>query len=1418
MKARAKQKVLPKAKRAGESARAAPESLRAKKGARRKSETAPNDSFPIAGIGASAGGLEAFTQLLKHLPADTGMGFVLVQHLDPQHESALTQLLARATAMPVQEVRNNLRVEANHVYVISPNTNLAIASGVLKLEPRPEGHGPHRSIDFFLEALAHDQNDCAIGVILSGTATDGTLGLEAIKAEGGITFAQDESAKYDSMPRSAIAAGCVDFALPPQKIAQELARIAKHPYLHDGVRGAFSSREGAVSAKATTPSREARALPEEDGFKKILLLLRNHCGVDFSLYKSSTIERRISRRMVLNKQNTPADYADFLRHNSKELDALYSDALISVTSFFRNPEAFDALERKVFPKLVAQRERDDPLRVWVPGCSTGQEPYSIAISFAEFSEIAERAPKLQIFATDLNEALLEKARQGIYPRTLAQEISPERLRRFFVEEEGGYRVLKSLRQQVIFARQNLMSDPPFSRMDLIICRNLLIYLEADLQRKIIPAFHYALKPDGFLFLGTSESISDFPELFAAADKKQKIFVKKPGPTPAFRLPLPNERATDPSPGSRVPGPRFALAEGGRGEGDAQREADRIMVSQFAPPGVLINAELQILQFRGATGAYLEPPTGKASFDLLKMARQGLMLPLRAAINQAMRENKAVRRENVRVPRNGASRALNLEVIPLKNLKQPCYLVLFEEAHPMPEQKFISARAPKRAREAPALPRKESGRIADLERELSETRDYLQSIQEEHEAGNEELQASNEEVQSANEELQSINEELETSKEELESANEELTTVNEEMTSRNAELSRLNADLNNLQVSIHTAILLFSRELILRRFTPLAGKLFNLLPADLGRPLGGIRHNLEVPDLERLLAEVIETVTAREREVQDKDGRWYALRARPYLLDNQIDGVVLVLGDIDALKRSEGEIRAARDYAEATLRTIPGPLVILHADLRVSTANEAFYKTFQVTPAATEGRLIYEVGNGQWNIPKLRELLEEIIPQKQAISGFEVTHEFEFIGRRSMLLNARRVDSEKSVPARILLAIEDITLRRRVEQQLIHSQKMESLGTLAGGIAHDFNNILAIILGYATRLEERKAQPKQIPDAIKVIRDAVERGTSLVQQLLSSARQTETHIAALDLNALVRELGGMLGATFPKTIKFILRPKPNLPLLKADRSQIHQVLLNLCVNARDAMPKGGKITIETGVRAGPQLREHFSVATAAHYVLLRVIDTGSGISRQVEPHIFEPFYSTKERSKGTGLGLSVVYGVVNNHHGFVRVGSEHGRGTTFSVYLPLGPETGFAAGAGEELPAPPNDSTRTILFVEDEEMLRALGVMMLQDDGYRVLEARDGVEAVEMFEAHRAEIGLVVCDLGLPQLGGREVFLKMKESKPSVRAIIASGYLEANMRSKMLQDGVSEVIEKPYDFHKLLEKVRSLIGQPENREA
>lgn len=966
-------------------------------------------TFPVVGIGASAGGLEAFTQLLKHLPNDTGMAFVLVQHLDPTHASALTEILSRATEMPVAEINDGMRVEPGHVYVIPPNTNVAVLHGVLSLMPRAEKHGQHMPIDYFLRSLAEDRRGKAIGVILSGTASDGTLGLKAIKAEGGITFAQDEqSAKYDGMPRSAITSGFVDCVLPPEGIARELARVSRHPYV------------------TVSPELQAGEWPpgETDVFHKILILLRTHTGVDFTDYKHTTIHRRIRRRMLLHQIDRMEPYVRFLQQHTVEVEALYQDLLINVTGFFRDPASFRVLKKKVFPGLLRHRGQDQPLRIWVPGCSTGEEAYSIAISLLEF--LGDRAADVpvQVFATDVSDAAIEKARAGMYLKSIEQDLSPERLRRFFVKSDHGYLVRKSIREMCVFARQNVVKDPPFSKLDLISCRNLLIYLGPSLQKKLLPIFHYALKPDGFLMLGTSETIGGFSDLFALADKKEKIYAKKPGRA----LPI-LERSTVEPLGERLPMNHGA----GRSREDPpatlsfSKEADSLTLSHYAPPGVLVNNDLRILQFRGNTSPFLAPSPGEASLDLLSLVREGLRLDLRSAIQNARKTNERVRKQGLLIEQGDLSRQINLDVIPFRATpsKEWFFLILFED---MTTRGGPAAKATRSRRAGRDQGRRaEHSVTAHLRHELAATREYLRTVIEEQDAGREELRSANEEIQSSNEELQSTNEELETAKEELQSTNEELTTLNEELQTRNAELNQLNSDLVNFLGSTQVPVVMVGGDLRVRRFTAAAQAVLNLIPADVGRSLGDIQPNVNVPDLSQLILGVIDTLSTCEREVQDRQGRWYSLRIRPYKrTDGKIDGAVLIFMDIDAVKRSTALIEEARDFADAIVETLRDPLVVLNPGLRVKQANTMFYKMFQVTPGDTEGRLLYDLGDGQWNIPKLRQLLEEILPRNSVFNDFVVEHEFPRIGRKKMVLNARRILHGDNNLKAILLVIEDLT--------------------------------------------------------------------------------------------------------------------------------------------------------------------------------------------------------------------------------------------------------------------------------------------------------------------------------------------------------------------------------------------------------
>jgi two-component system CheB/CheR fusion protein len=830
----------------------------------------------ITAIGASAGGIEAFSELMRSLPVDTGMAFVLIQHLDPKHHSMLTELVAKQTTMPVKEATDGMKVQPNHVYVIPPNAIMSISDHTLKLTPRLDS-GVQMTIDRFMRSLAESQGNRAIGVILSGYGTDGTLGMAEIQAQGGVTFAQ-EDAKIDGMPKSVIAGGHADYVLPPKGIARELARVARHPYV---AKMAVAEREEAPSA--------------DSGLSAIFQSLRRTTGVDFTLYRQTTILRRIHRRMVVHKIDRIDDYVKFVQANPAETKALYQDMLINVTSFFRNPALFEELKAQVFPKILNSRMPDQPIRVWTPGCASGEETYSLAIALLEFlGSRASRIP-IQFFGTDVSEEGIIKARSGVYPENIQSDVSAERLRRFFTKSENMYRISKNIRDMCIFAQHNLLGDAPFSQMDIISCRNLLIYLEPSAQTRVISLFHYALRFAGFLILGTSEGFGAASHLFATEDRTFKIFSKKGLATRqlvTFSLNRTFESGEQtPLPNQSKPSEAFNYV-------DVQKEFDRRLLTHYAPAAAFINEDMEIVHTRGSISRYFKLAPGRASLSVLKMAREGLLLDLRNAISKAKKENITVRKENVRVKGgegNGVSvadlpRLINFEVSPVRigRLKEQYFMVIFEEAPAKPAQK--KGQVPREhASES------HSGRITKLEQELAATKEYLQSVIETQEAMNEELQAANEEILSSNEELQSTNEELETAKEELQSANEELSTVNDELRNRNTEVTQVNNDLTNLLASIDVATLMLDSDFIIRRFTPQAQKIFGLIPADVGRPLANINPTIEIPDFQKMVLRAMSDGQTLETNVSGKEGASYRVRISPYrLADHKIDGAVVIV--------------------------------------------------------------------------------------------------------------------------------------------------------------------------------------------------------------------------------------------------------------------------------------------------------------------------------------------------------------------------------------------------------------------------------------------------------------------------------------------------------------------------------------------
>ncbi len=847
-------------------------------------------SVITVGIGASAGGLEAFKVLFECLSVDTGLAFVIVQHLATGQESMLTDILSRFTKMPVQTVKDGIPVEPNHVYVIPPGKIMTMENKVLKLNSKGKAIKP---IDTFFISLAENLKTQSLGIVLSGTGSDGTEGLKAIKTQGGITFAQTPlSAQYGDMPQSAISAEAADFVLPPDKIAEELQIIATNPQI---ARNEIAAKEE-TGTKAAKPKKET-------SLNAIFTLLKLNFNVDFSHFKETVVNRRVSRRMVINHIEKITNYANYLRTHPNELEALYADMLIGVTSFFREPETFVALKETVFPSLVKNRSPNEPIRFWISACSTGEEAYSFAIAIQEYlEENAITELQVQIFGTDINEKNIEKARQGIYPITIETDVDEKRLKRFFKSINDHYQISKPIRDKCVFAKQDITADPPFSNMDLISCRNMLIYFDENLHERVVPTLHYALKMGGFLVLGQSESIGKFTQLFESISKRSAIYIKKKAqPRVEFGLQaaMPYLKRKDVK-GSEK---KDALS-------DLKDEVDRLLVTEYVPAALLVNADLDILIFRGNIAPFVLPESGLASLNLAKIIRKGLRSEVQTAIYRAKKEDKPVKENAVRFEYAGEQKTINIQVVPMhvEQYESPFFLLLFEDVS-------SAANLLRQTNELNITPEGRENvkdrQNRDLREELDSTKQTLQRIIETQEATNEELRTTMEEAQSSNEELQSTNEELETAKEELQSSNEELKTLNDEVKNRNQTLAQLNDDLTNVNKNVDPAIVIVDKNLKIRLFSPSAQKILNLSPSTLGLPITGLKLSITVENLEEAISEVVSVLTSITREVKDAQGQHYEMRIRPYITqEDMIDGAVLSFTDIEDRKKLEKALRLA----------------------------------------------------------------------------------------------------------------------------------------------------------------------------------------------------------------------------------------------------------------------------------------------------------------------------------------------------------------------------------------------------------------------------------------------------------------------------------------------------------------------------
>jgi two-component system, chemotaxis family, CheB/CheR fusion protein len=991
-------------------------------------ESARTDlDFPLVGIGASAGGLEPLIDLFSNVPPDTGMAFVVVPHLAPDQKSHLAEIISQKTSMPVTQIANGTRPEPNHIYVLPPKSFVTLAEGVLALEPRLEDNHPQLPVDRFFRSLAAHQKNRAIGVILSGTDSDGALGLKTIKGEGGIAIVQQpESARFPGMPRSSIAADHVDLIATPPAIGSELAQLGPRLANH-----------------RDTPFADAPLPTNEDiHFARILTLMRSVSGVDFRLYKPETVRRRIARRMMLHRFDSMQEYVRYLQAHGDELRQLHEDSLIGVTRFFRDPDVFQVFKTDILPRVFEERPSEQQVRMWVPGCSSGEEVYSLAMCLLEFIAVLPMEPPIQIFGTDASDASIERARLGVYPESIVADLSPERLRRFFTRLDKGYQINKRVRDLCIFARQNLCNDPPFSKLDLISCRNVLIYFGQSLQRQLIQTFSYALRPNGYLLLGRAEAIREFNGLFTLADRAAKFYAKTGSAGPIY---FAAPRGAD----ARASRPSYPAAEPvasgdmqGWTELELQRAVDRLVLARFGPPGLVINDRLEVLQFRGHTGQLLDIAPGPANLQLLNILNDRIAPPVRDAVRRAMDQDTPVRVNDLEFRVDGGVQRFALEVLPVPSVpaRPRCYTVLF-----VPTVK-IDTRAPaEQVTLLPEGPLEQAAQklVGDLREELSTTKLYLQSLIEERDARNQELISANEEIQSANEELQSTNEELETTKEELQSSNEELQTINEELRLRNTTLSQTTNDFNNLFSSVNIPVLMLNEQLQIRQYTPHAQKLINIRPTDVGRPISDIRLNLNIENLEPILHEVLETLGTRELEVQDRDGRWHLLRVRPYRTsENKIEGVVLLLVDIDQLRRIQEEVQAARDFANAVTESVGIPIVVLNREFLIRSANNAFRELAGRAPEQLVGRSFPELAQLLWNLTSIRPMLESLSGQEANGTAVEAEHEASSPVERAFQTRARivKVDHEEV----ILLTIEDITARQHAEK-IIESEKHQLEG-------------------------------------------------------------------------------------------------------------------------------------------------------------------------------------------------------------------------------------------------------------------------------------------------------------------------------------------------------------------------------------
>ncbi|MBI2565679.1 MAG: response regulator [Candidatus Schekmanbacteria bacterium] len=1337
----------------------------------------------VVSIGASAGGITACRMLLEHAPADAGIAYVIVQHLAPAHESHVASILQSATNLEITQVEGNERLEPNHVYVIAPATSLRVRDGSLEVGTPDQPHFRARPIDAFLSSVAASYAERAVGIILSGTGDDGSAGLREIRAAGGLCLVQEpETAEFDAMPRRAIDTGVADAVVPPEEMGLILLEYATVP----------RSRPASYEA-----GRQVLGEPG-DGLDAVLALLGRQYGINFRNYKMGTLQRRTERRMGIHRISGWHDYLELLRTQPQEIEALYRDVLIGVTSFFRDPGAWRHLQEQVVPELLESHEQDTSVRVWSAGCATGEEAYSLAMVFLE--QIARKGShlRLQVFASDLSHEALAFARQGLFPADIQGSFSEERLRRFFRRVGDTFQMDQAVRDVVTFAAHNLLSDPPFSSLDLVSCRNVLIYLQPHAQEKLLEMFHYSLRAKGTLWLGSTETIGGRPELFDVSSSKHRMY-RPLGPVRMDRNRVqPWQTARAPAYG--VPfGPAGPLKRQ-----KATRILEQFVLQRHTSACVAIDRSFDILYFFGPTGEYLVQPPGQVRMDLFSWARPGLYAQLRGGLIEAIEQKRMVTITGMSMERESGTVDVEVTIEPLTSVAEAegLFIVAFRDL-PRPPEAAASL---------------VEGGVADvpltrqLEVELKNTRLELRRLMEQLQTVNEEHQASHEELLSLNEEIQSSNEELETSKEEMQSLNEELMTTNRQLEDRNAELHSLASDLKNLLVSAAVPTFFLDRELRIRRYTPACSEIMRVVPSDVGRSLDHVK--LQVQD-EHLLADigrVLEKLVPVEAEVTADGGRWFFRRVLPYRTENErIDGVCVTYHEVSAQKRAAIESEEARLYAESIIHASRMPLLVLDTTLKVVSASKAYHETFQTSAEETEGRLVFELGNGQWDIPRLRRLLEEILPRERDLRGYDVEHAFESIGWRAMRINGHMMKRVGQADL-ILVAIEDITdlrlaemaaEKRSDELERDHRRKDEFLAMLG----HELRNPLSAVANGIAIISGTDGIPPRVEQVSAMMERQIQRMTTLLDQILDVGRvisgKLEIVRESVDLVEAVRSgietVTPMIDIARHELTTSL--PPEGTVLVLGDAGRLAQVVENLLANAVKYTDNGGRIWL--------------TVKATEDTVKLSIRDNGIGMEPEVLAHAFELFTQAPrfpDRAKGgLGLGLALVRSLVEMHRGHVVAFSAGlGSGSEFVVTLPR-LRTGRLAllrgrQAGQQ-PVVPHE----VLIVDDEEDAATTLVDLLTMRGHDVRAAHDGPSALEAARGFHPDV--VLLDLGLPGMDGYAVARKLREEHGTQMRIIAmTGYQKD--ADQLQEAGFDEHLLKPPD----IDRLTSLIAGVDARDA